>query len=1138
MRSKTKGFTITELLAVIVIMGILITIASASYNGISKNLKERTYNNKIDLIKSKAIEYATDYGVEATTISVAKLIEEGYIEQENDTENNEKLNNPLGGYFDCYQVDINRVLEDYEINVSASTDCSLAQMDILSSKLDILAYKASDNLLINQNYLGSNKDIKWTNDDVYLYLTPESLNELSEHDMTITWSFNGENKTSNGPIYNKENNPGINSDYINVYRINTNYLVNTSVTVKVQTSKGLLAKSVNVKIDKAKPTLTLDTEASYEQSSKVITFNGSDGEGSGFASYSYALTEDLNEAPNFNITAEEKRITVYENKTYYAYAKDQVGNVSEAVPISITNIDNSKPVCKNPVNNSGWSTSYTYTYGCKSDVGSGCATPDKTETQTDQAEYKKVNWDVSDNIGNTRACQYNLAVHVDRTNPTCSIEAFGKKNSNTNKWFIDDVSLYLSVADEISGVSEYGITTSPNAEYNGKNQALLTTDTTDAGIKYYGYVKDKAGNVGTCSITVYRLKEQPTCELSVDKNPDGDNGWYRSNATVKLSSSSKYVTAKSLNNTNRDSFTVSSDTSGVKVSGTVTNVAGSVSSCKNTIIIKKDTEAPKCTINASGNSNNGWYISDVAMSISPTDSLSGVASYGINANNRTYNNVQKTNLTWDTDGITYYGIVKDNAGNEGTCEATVKRLATPPTCTINASGTKGANNWYVSNITNTITSNSPHVVSKKITANNSESYVINQDNDGTTLYGEVVNVAGVKGTCSNWTKRLAETPSCSIDLSGTMGQNNWYISNITAKVSSSSAHVASKKITNNNNNSDSYTVNWDTGGITFNGTVTNEAGTSNTCSKWARRVVTPPSCNISSSGTKGWNNWYTSNVYLSVTGSGLGATYGTIMLPNGVSNSSNYTLTSDTGYITVTGRYYNEAGLYRDCSTQVRKDSTSPAANLGMKILAHHCQYELNVHYSGSCGGSTQTPAITCDVWDQNGLDDEEKLKEYLKNPESYTITNRRHEWDDYSDKEAGLVCNDTTSGIASYSINGKNGQAYSFMNDSYAQNNHYFTYSGTCYDNAGNSTTTSAEFDRYEEPEEVEDTEDYFGKTNCETNENSCAEITYECQKGTEEKCVYKKCDKEGSNKCDKPQRNDEVTGSHTEGEYKWRVR
>lgn len=86
MEKKNKGFTIPELLAVIVIIGILVTIASASYNGISKTLKEKTYQNKINLIKTKAVEYATDNNVDAETISVAKLLNEGYLELENDTE--------------------------------------------------------------------------------------------------------------------------------------------------------------------------------------------------------------------------------------------------------------------------------------------------------------------------------------------------------------------------------------------------------------------------------------------------------------------------------------------------------------------------------------------------------------------------------------------------------------------------------------------------------------------------------------------------------------------------------------------------------------------------------------------------------------------------------------------------------------------------------------------------------------------------------------------------------------------------------------------------------------------------------------------------------------------------------------------
>ena len=46
MKTK-KGFTIPELLAVIVILGVLITIAIGSYNGISNRMKQKTLENKL-----------------------------------------------------------------------------------------------------------------------------------------------------------------------------------------------------------------------------------------------------------------------------------------------------------------------------------------------------------------------------------------------------------------------------------------------------------------------------------------------------------------------------------------------------------------------------------------------------------------------------------------------------------------------------------------------------------------------------------------------------------------------------------------------------------------------------------------------------------------------------------------------------------------------------------------------------------------------------------------------------------------------------------------------------------------------------------------------------------------------------------
>ena len=140
MKNKKYGFTIPELLAVIVIIGILITIATASYTTISNNMKQKTYDNKIDLIRTKALEYANDNGVDATLISVAKLISDGYLEIENDTEKNEKISNPLGGYLDCYHIKLNRNLDEHEVEVIPSDDCSLAEGDILASNIDIYAY--------------------------------------------------------------------------------------------------------------------------------------------------------------------------------------------------------------------------------------------------------------------------------------------------------------------------------------------------------------------------------------------------------------------------------------------------------------------------------------------------------------------------------------------------------------------------------------------------------------------------------------------------------------------------------------------------------------------------------------------------------------------------------------------------------------------------------------------------------------------------------------------------------------------------------------------------------------------------------------------------------------------------------------
>lgn len=56
-----KGFTIVELLSVIVILGLLIIIVTPTYDTVSDNIKLKTYNSRKSEIKSQVISFVEDY---------------------------------------------------------------------------------------------------------------------------------------------------------------------------------------------------------------------------------------------------------------------------------------------------------------------------------------------------------------------------------------------------------------------------------------------------------------------------------------------------------------------------------------------------------------------------------------------------------------------------------------------------------------------------------------------------------------------------------------------------------------------------------------------------------------------------------------------------------------------------------------------------------------------------------------------------------------------------------------------------------------------------------------------------------------------------------------------------------------------
>ena len=723
-------------------------------------------------------------------------------------------------------------------------------------------------------------------------------------------------------------------------------------------------KKTNIKVDTTPPTITVSptNQSSSYVKEKTITIKARDTI-SGLGKNSrieYAWSTDSNNEPSTwqtvalpgtdytgeNGPTDEKTVTITAKGmtgVYYLWIKegtisDAAGNTSQGLQGKSARygpykFDNTPPSCElqadGTVGDNSWYTSnVTISFKTHSDNDSGVknygissTTGSKTASLTSDTSSKTYTGYIEDNAGNKSSCS--ITVKRDATKPSCSLQAVGTKGEND--WYTSDITVkFKTSTDAMSGLAKKGIDNIANAE-----TLHVTNDNT--GTKYTGYVKDNAGNIGTCAASYKIDQTPPSCSLKTS-GTNGDNGWFKSNVTVEVATHTDatsgvdgYGLSTSGANYTTTKLVQKDDTSGVKYTGYIKDKAGNKATC-GPVTVKKDTKAPSCKLQASGTlGNNGWYKSNIVISFkSPTDATSGIAAKGIGG----FDKADTLTVDYSTSGTTYYGFIKDNAGNQAICNAVYKVDKTVPTCSITASGSYGWNSWYNSDVEISLKSSGTDwpsgIKSYGIgSTTGATSAKLTTDTKSKTYTGYIEDEAGNIGSCAVTVKRDTTPPSCTLSKTCTnSGENGWCKSNVGIKFSSTydaMSGVDGYGIGGYYNYPREKTLDYDSGanGVTYTGLIVDKAGNTSSCYTTAYRDTIPPASSICSSGfrvsgTSGNSGWYRSSVTLTSTSSDVN-----YFKVNGASTKyySTYTMSSD-GSHSAAITIYDDAGNSTTCPTK------------------------------------------------------------------------------------------------------------------------------------------------------------------------------------------------------------------------------
>ena len=135
-----------------------------------------------------------------------------------------------------------------------------------------------------------------------------------------------------------------------------------------------------------------------------------------------------------------------------------------------------------------------------------------------------INFRTVDTKGNISASTNPLTIRIDNTKPSCTLKKTGKMGDNS--WYVDDVTISFDVNSDlvpsngdhnaISQVKISNITKMPGnlLRTSSNNDIVHREDTTS--VEYRGYVEDRAGNFYVCETSFKKDETPPVCTVTGD----------------------------------------------------------------------------------------------------------------------------------------------------------------------------------------------------------------------------------------------------------------------------------------------------------------------------------------------------------------------------------------------------------------------------------------------------------------------------------------------------------------------------------------------------------------------------------------------------------------------------------------------